>query len=375
MKELTLRKGRQSVDPKKRFPTGKVEIARRSAPGAVDASAQGESLALPIAAFQSRAASAPRAPGVYLMKDGDGRILYVGKSIDIRSRLRQHAASLRAGYGERNYRWIRQVRELSWLETNSELYALLLEDQLIKAHWPAGNVRQKEYLEYAWLAFSVEALPRLQVIDARQRGQFDAVFGPFHDLYHARDMADLVQMRFRLRTCAAVRAEGCLQGEMRKCSAPCRTAEAAERYRGTVARAAASLQRHDPWFFRFIDYTILRCSRNREFERAAWLHAMRHRYCALIRRQDFIEHFKRHGLVVREGGRWENTFYFLHGRMIRREGGELLAGEAPAEEGVLSEWQIIDRAQVIWAWLQGGRISGAAAVIDARFFRAEIADR
>ncbi|HOC90007.1 MAG TPA: GIY-YIG nuclease family protein [bacterium] len=330
----------------------------------MDASAQGESLALPIAAFQSRAASAPRAPGVYLMKDGDGRILYVGKSIDIRSRLRQHAASLRAGYGERNYRWIRQVRELSWLETNSELYALLLEDQLIKAHWPAGNVRQKEYLEYAWLAFSAEALPRLQVIDARQRGQFAAVFGPFHDLYHARDMADLVQMRFRLRTCTAVRTEGCLQGEMRKCSAPCRAPAAEERYRLAVTRAADSLQKLDPFFIRYIDHSILRCNQKKEFEKAGWLHAMRHRYRALIQRQEFIENFRRHGLVIRENGRWENTFYFLNGKLIRREGGGVLS--TSVEEGVLSEWQIIDRAQVIWAWLQGGRSSGAAAVIDAR---------
>ena len=302
------------------------------------------------------------------MRNAEGAVLYVGKSVNLRSRLRQHAASLRTGYADRNYRWIWHVRELSWQETGSELYALLLEDQLIKAHWPAGNVRQKEYLEYTWLAFTNEALPRLQVIDARQRGQFAAVFGPFHDLYHARDMADLVQMRFRLRTCAAVRAEGCLQGEMRKCAAPCRTHEAAERYRRTVARAAASLQRLDPYFLRFIDHTIRRCSGKREFEKAAWLNTMQRRYRALIQRQEFIENFTHHGLVIREHGRWENTFYFLRGRLVRREGAELLTGAALKEESLPSEWQIIDRAQVIWAWLQRGHRSGAAAVMDVRFF-------
>ena len=363
LKELTLKKGRQSVDRGKKPPTGKVKNARGTW-GALDKSAPGQAAALLIDAFQAQAARAPRAPGVYLMKDSDGRILYVGKSVDIRSRLRQHAASLRAGYGERNYRWIRQVRELSWQETGSELYALLLEDQLIKAHWPGGNVRQKEYLEYAWLTFSNETLPRLLVIEARHRSRHTPLFGPFHDRYHARDMADLVQMRFRLRTCTAVRTEGCLQGEMRKCSAPCRAPAAEERYRLAVTRAADSLQKLDPFFIRYIDHSILRCNQKKEFEKAGWLHAMRHRYRALIQRQEFIENFRRHGLVIRENGRWENTFYFLNGKLIRREGGGVLS--TSVEEGVLSEWQIIDRAQVIWAWLQGGRSSGAAAVIDAR---------
>lgn len=321
-----------------------------------------------IASFQSQARRAPRAPGVYVMKDGDGRVIYVGKSVHIRQRLLQHADSIRSGFSDRNYRWIWHVRSLSWYETGSELYALLLEDQLIKQHWPVGNVRQKEYLEYAWLAFSKEWIPRLQVIDARQRGQYPTVFGPFHDRYHARDMADLVQERFRLRTCAAVRDGGCLQGEIRRCLGPCRTPEAAARYRRTMDRAAVSLRVLDPFFLRFIHQLIKKHSRNREFEKAARYHAMLHRYQALIQRQGFLANFQRHGLVIREHGRWENRFCFLQGKLVWCQGGGL-PNPALLEEAPMDEWQIIDRAHVIWQWLHRRGGNSGAAIIDARFFR------
>lgn len=316
--------------------------------------------------FQAQARLAPRAAGVYVMRDGGGQVLYVGKSVQLRQRLQQHAATLRSGYSSRSYRWIWHVRSISWQETGSELYALLLEDQLIKQYWPVGNVRQKEYLEYAWLAFSDERLPRLQVIEARQRGQYAAVFGPFHDRYHARDMADLVAARFRLRTCAAVRDGGCLQWEIRKCFAPCRNPVVAANYQHTIARVAASLRAADPLFLRYIDHRISACNQNREFEQAAWLHAMRHRYQALIRRQTFLERFRRHGVVVREKGRWENTFCFCQGKLLWRKEGDL-APEWLAAEPTLDEWQIIDRAGVIWQWLQQERSGGEAAVIDQRW--------
>ncbi|HNW59991.1 MAG TPA: GIY-YIG nuclease family protein [bacterium] len=348
---------------------GSADKAPESAAERIETSGTGERPGAALALFQAELSRAPQTPGVYIMRDGDGHVIYVGKSVNLRSRLRQHAASLQAGYSDRNYRWIWHIRALSWHETASELYALLLEDQWIKQHWPVGNVRQKDYLEYAWLAFSVEPLPRLLVIGAHQRQDLAPVFGPFHDAFHARDMADLVQARFRLRTCPAVREGGCLQAEIRKCSGPCRSAAAAARYRETIRRAMASLCTFDQGFLRFIDHNIRSSTRKREFEKAAWLHALGHRYRALIQRQEFLARFRHHGLVVREKGRWPAVFYFLQGKLVWREGGVGATGPIPEETG-LSEWQIIDRAQVIWQWLHRQRSVGEAAILDARFFDA-----
>ena len=96
------------------------------------------------------------------------------------------------------------------------------------------------------------------------------------------------------------------------------------------------------------------------------LHAMRHRYQALILRQTFLVRFRRHGVVVLEKGRWENTFCFCQGKLLWRKEGDL-APEWLAAEPALDEWQIIDRAGVIWQWLQQERSGGEAAVIDQRW--------
>lgn len=161
----------------------------------MDESAPGQAAALLIDAFQSQAARAPRAAGVYLMKDGDGRILYVGKSVDIRSR------------------------------------------------------------------------------------------------------------------------------------------EASSRYLRTVKRAGDALSGFDPFFLRYIE-TIRQSEAERQaFEKAAWYQIMLQRYRASISRQLFLDRFQRHGLIMRERGRWPNTFEFFRGRLMRRNGGMTPVDELFAESG------------------------------------------
>jgi excinuclease ABC subunit C len=251
---------------------------------------------------------------------------------------------------------------VAWHETDSELYALLLEDQLIKQYWPVGNVRQKDFLEYAYLAFSDEEIPQLLVVDARQRENHEHVFGPFHNIFYAQDMADLVQMRFRLRTCHAVCQGGCLQWEIGKCIGPCRSDEARTRYAGTVQRAIASLSSYDAYFIRLTDRLIKVHSMKQEFERAAHYHTMQHRYHALIKRQHFLHRFRQHAFLVRENGRWNNTFTFLQGRLVLRN------GQPVSEEYPLDEHQLIDRSHVIYQWVQNKKSQGELAIVDSFFF-------
>ena len=312
----------------------------------------------------------PTTAGVYVMRNKDSDVVYVGKSINLRKRLYQHAASLKTGWSDRNHRWIYQVADVSWFETGSELYALLLEDHWIKKYWPLGNVRQKDFLEYAYLAFSVEPLPRLLVITAQQREPFKDIFGPFRNIFYAQDMADLVQARFRLRTCAALREGGCLQWEIRKCSGPCRDQKAASRYLHNIDRAIASLRSHDMYFIRFITNLIERCSQKREYEKAAHYHGMLHRYQGFIKRQQFLAWFRHHSCIIRENGDWQNTFYFLQGRLIEHHGVQVSSQplcKALDRDFCQSEWQIIDRANVIYQWLHSRRSESEVAIMEKRF--------
>ena len=260
----------------------------------------------------------PQTPGVYLLKDREGGILYVGKSINLRKRLQQHGAALKAEWMDRDHRRVRHVKDVAWQETHSELYALLLEDYLIKKHWPMANVRQKDYLAYVYLALSAEPLPRFVLIDARQRAERPQSFGPFRDRYHAQDMLELVQERFRLRTCPAIRKGGCLQWEMHRCSAPCRTLMAAERYRRTVARAAESLRSLDPYFLRFIANRIKVCAQHKEFEKPHY-HAIAVAL-GLIDRGTFSPGSANMGCSFRSG-RWRTRFLLEEGCATERRTG------------------------------------------------------
>lgn len=314
--------------------------------------------------FADKIGLCPQAPGVYVMKNCDDEVLYVGKSINLRKRLQQHAASQKAGWPDRNHRWSYHAATVEWIETGSELYALLLEDQLIKQHWPLANTRQKDFLEYAWLAFSNEAIPRVLVVDARERDHYGHVFGPFRNSFYAQDMADLVQMRFRLRTCAAVSAGGCLQFEIYQCAGPCRHPEAAVRYRRAIDRAITSLRSYDPFFVRYIQNVMQAQVQKQVFEQAAHYHGMLLRYQSFIKRQKFLCWFRQQGVLIREKGRWPNTFQFYQGRLIARNG-------AAAEDAArpLSEWQIIDRANVVYQWMHSRRSEGEMAIVDERFFQ------
>jgi excinuclease ABC subunit C len=321
--------------------------------------------------FTARIADAPQTPGVYVMSSQDGSVIYVGKSVNVRKRLVQHAAARNAGWTERTYRWIFHVADVRWHETGSELYALLLEDHLIKKYWPVGNVRQKDFLEYAWLVFTAEDIPRLLVIDARQREQFTHLFGPFHNSFYAQDMAALLVDRFRLRSCVAVRSGGCLQGEIRKCSAPCRSSEAAERHRRTITRAIDALRSNDPYFIRFIENSMKIQAQKQEYEKAAHYRTMLHRYRVFIERQEFLERFRRHGLLILEKGLWPNRFQFQQGRLVERNGERVsddsLFGEDEGDDSRHSEWRIIDRAGVIFHWMRARGSVCEVAVIDGRF--------
>ncbi len=312
--------------------------------------------------FSNKICNAPQTPGVYLLKDGEGHVLYVGKSINIRKRLLQHSAAMKAGWTERNYRRVHHVADVSWRETGSELYALLLEDFLIKKYWPMANVRQKDFLEYAYLAISEDVFPRLVVIDAAQRERFTRILGPFRNSFYAQDMADLIQERFQLRTCCAISEGGCMQWEIGKCSGPCRHINS-DHYLVSMEQAIRSLQATDDSFTEFINKKIQTHAQNQEFEKAAHYRDMQRRYQAFVKRQKFQKIFLQHGLLVREKGEWPNTFIFLQGNLIERKG-EVV----PIELMEGAEWQVLDRANVIYQWIYSRRSECAAAFIDKRFF-------
>ncbi|MCX7598546.1 MAG: GIY-YIG nuclease family protein, partial [Armatimonadetes bacterium] len=174
-------------------------------------------------ALAEKVRQAPAAPGCYLIKDKRGRVLYVGKARDIRSRLRQHFSESRptspwSGLMQRH------AADVEWIVTGSEVEALLLEATLIKKHRPRYNIRLADDKSYPYLLLTDELYPRLMLLrdlpeEARsvragqRRGFHDPkrhevyslragrIFGPYPDAKAMRKGMRMVNRLFGLRLC------------------------------------------------------------------------------------------------------------------------------------------------------------------------------
>jgi DNA polymerase-3 subunit epsilon len=165
-------------------------------------------------------ADLPHDPGVYLFRDGDGRVLYVGKSISIRSRARAHFApsSLPA-------EWTIQASVVDYQSTNSELGALVLENRLIKRHRPPGNIRltrRDERLCYIRCRLDI-SFPILEVASEPAAGHAVTI-GPLRGRRLAQELVEQLDSLFGLRHCGRrlkLREHPSAYGQMGRCLSPC----------------------------------------------------------------------------------------------------------------------------------------------------------
>lgn len=142
------------------------------------------------------AREAPRSPGVYRFFAGDGSLLYVGKSVDLRARMLGYFRAAPDSLPRRIQDMVLMARGFSCTPTRSELEALLLEDSLIKRESPPVNVSQKAGDERSYLVLGKDAGEPLTVSKHAAGGR---VFGPFKDRHHAAHVRDLLVAQLRLR--------------------------------------------------------------------------------------------------------------------------------------------------------------------------------
>ena len=183
-------------------------------------------------------AGLPHEPGVYVFRDADGRVLYVGKSIDLRTRARSHFTSGAA--------WTAQAEHVDHQTTESELGALLLEDRLIKALRPPGNVRGKAEPDgYVYLRCRLDIpFPILEV--AREPAAGHAVcVGPVRGRAAAAELVEQLNSLFGLRHCGRTlprREHPSAYGQMGRCLSPCLQRPRSERLPRAAGRGAAAVR-------------------------------------------------------------------------------------------------------------------------------------
>ncbi len=179
------------------------------------------------ASYRPRAGEVPTSPGVYRFRDPDGRVVYVGKAKNLRSRLASYFQDP-AGLHPKTRAMVFTASSVEWTVVGSELEALQLEYTWIKQYTPRFNIMYRDDKSYPYLAVTMnEKHPRVQVMrgDKRKGVKY---FGPFHPAKAIRETVDLMLRVFPVRTCSAGvfrRAElsgrPCLMGYIDKCAAPC----------------------------------------------------------------------------------------------------------------------------------------------------------
>ncbi len=175
-------------------------------------------------ALRAKAATLPLCPGVYLMKNAAGEIIYVGKSRKLKNRVSSYFIGDNHSYKTR--KMVSRVADFDYILCDGEMEALTLENTLIKRHTPHYNIRLKDAKSYPYLKVTAGEYPRVIVTRERtsDRGHY---YGPYASASAAREVADTLSRIFALPTCRRVfprdigKERPCLYAQMGRCVAPC----------------------------------------------------------------------------------------------------------------------------------------------------------
>ena len=172
----------------------------------------------------------PTNPGIYLMKDSDGKIIYIGKAKNLKNRVKSYFLK------NQNYKTQKLVKNISYIEfvlTDNESEAFLLESNMIKKYRPRFNIELKDQQRYTYLRISDEKYPRLLVARRTRDGKFlgkGKTFGPFTQGSSKLLTIGALRKAFQIRICKTLPKKVCLEYHLGNCEGPCEFKDAQERY-------------------------------------------------------------------------------------------------------------------------------------------------
>ena len=206
----------------------------------------------------------PPDPGVYLFKDEDGEILYIGKAKSLRQRVRSYFS--KNDLPTKTRKLVSRIRNIDWIVVNNEVEALLLVNKLVKQHTPKYNISLKDAKTYAYIALTRELFPR--VFTSRKTSRKLESFGPYTDGFTRRDLQRLVVRVFKLRVCRKLPKRACLNFHIGFCTAPCVGNVSLEQYAAQVDQARSFLGGNYEKTTQMLIIQMQAASQELEFERA-----------------------------------------------------------------------------------------------------------
>ncbi|PKM76993.1 MAG: excinuclease ABC subunit C [Firmicutes bacterium HGW-Firmicutes-15] len=221
--------------------------------------------------MKDRLKNVPLQPGVYLYKDKEGQVIYVGKAKALRNRMRSYFQSP-DGLLPKVRAMMNRVADFDYIVTNSEVEALILESNLIKAYQPRYNIDLRDDKSYPYLKLTADKFPRLCIV-REKKDKVSRYYGPYTEVGSLRETVKLLLEIFPLRTCKNLKSNSrpCLNFDMGKCLAPCNGKVDAGEYQRIVDSLLEFLEGKASKLLEGKEKEMREASLDLEFEKAAHL--------------------------------------------------------------------------------------------------------
>jgi len=323
----------------------------------------------------------PAKPGCYLMKNAAGTIIYVGKAISLKNRVRSYFRA-DVSHDMKTRRLVRDITDLEWIVVGSELEALILEMNLIKKHRPRYNVRLKDDKRYPYIKIHWnEPFPKVTV--TRQMVEDGSrYFGPYTSAWAVYQTLDVLRRIFPYLTCdreiTGQDKRACLYYDIKLCNAPCIGAVDQQGYRQMISDLMGFLSGESEEIIARMQNEMQKASEEMRFERAGALRDQLKAIHSIVERQKivFATDYKDSDVLAmarQDGEACVQIFFIRGGKLIGREYFILEGTEDTADTEVMGEFvkqfyteaasipervmlpQEIEEAKIIGQWLRSKR--------------------
>ncbi len=224
--------------------------------------------------LRDKANSLPQVPGVYIMKDSEGKIIYVGKSKRLKNRVTSYFVG--SSHNLKTAKMVSKVSDFDYIVCKTEIEALSLENTLIKKHYPKYNIRLKDAKSYPYIKVTNEEYPKL-IVTRERKSDRAKYFGPYSGASAAYAALDAVMRIFGIPTCKRSfprdigKERPCIYKDMDRCVAPCTGRISAEEYKELIKGAERVLDGGSGEVKADIERRMMIAADSLEFERAAYL--------------------------------------------------------------------------------------------------------
>ena len=289
----------------------------------------------------------PERPGVYIMHDSRDAIIYVGKAISLKNRVRQYFQASR-NRGPKIDQMVTKIRRFEYIVTDSELEALVLECNLIKEHRPKYNTMLKDDKTYPFIRVTVgEAFPRIMFTRKIKKDK-SRYFGPYTSAFAVRETIDLIRKLYRLRNCRKKLPEEtglerpCLNYHIRQCDAPCQGYVSREAYHEKVEQALSFLEGNYAPVLSMLEENMKRAAEEMHFEEAASWRDLLSSAKQIAQHQKITREDEEDADVLALAGEGTDAivqvFFMRAGKLIGREHFWIQTGIGGTPSDILSEF-------------------------------------